>query len=176
MKTKAYMGFCPGWNRKEVISLTLHNWRALLKTMLSGKLTFFGVFSKVPEFLLVAFKFLAIHWAAFFFSVLRFVFKKKRMQKTQVFVAACFWDLSLNEKQKKPFVCLNNESSEALHTSQTSWVFCLNFPLSFPILWLAKFLNPLIYPLTEIRYEEYQTQPPPPPPPLPPQIWVWRIS
>ena len=25
----------------------------------------------------------------------------------------------LNEKQKKPFVCLNNESSKALHTSQT---------------------------------------------------------
>ena len=50
--------------------------------MLSGKLTFFGVFSKVPEFLLVALKLLEIHWAAFFFAVLRFVFEKKRMRKT----------------------------------------------------------------------------------------------
>ena len=52
-----------------------------------------------------------------FFTVLRFVFEKKRMQKNQVFAAACFWDLLLNEKQKKSFVCLNNESSEALHMS-----------------------------------------------------------
>ena len=37
------------------------------------------------------------------------------------------FDLLLNEKQKKPFVCLNNESSEALHTSQTSWVFAYVF-------------------------------------------------
>ena len=43
--------------------------------MLSGKSTFLGVFSKVPEFLLVAFKLLEIHWAAFFFTVLHFVFE-----------------------------------------------------------------------------------------------------
>ena len=43
----------------------------------SGKLTFFCVFSKVPEFVLVAFKLLEIHWAAFFFAVLCFVFEKK---------------------------------------------------------------------------------------------------
>ena len=34
--------------------------------MLSGKSTFFCVFSKVPEFLLVVFKILEIHWATFF--------------------------------------------------------------------------------------------------------------
>ena len=58
--------------------------------LVSGKSTFFCVFSKVPEFLLVAFKLLEIHWAAFFFAVLRFVFEKKCMQQTQVFTAACF--------------------------------------------------------------------------------------
>ena len=42
--------------------------------MLSGKSTFF-VFSKVPEFLLVAIKLLEIHWATFFFAVLRFIFE-----------------------------------------------------------------------------------------------------
>ena len=41
--------------------------------MLSGKSTLVCVFSKVPEFLLVAFKLLEIHWAALFFAVLRFV-------------------------------------------------------------------------------------------------------
>ena len=91
------------------------------------KIDLFCVFSKVPEFLLVAFKLLEIHWAAFFFAVLCFIFEKKCLQKTQVFAAACFLFLLLNEKQKKPFVCLNNESSKALHTSQTSWVFCIRF-------------------------------------------------
>ena len=51
--------------------------------MLSGKSTFF---SKVPEFLLVPSKLLEIHWAAFFFAVLRFVFEKKRMQCFAVFI------------------------------------------------------------------------------------------
>ena len=95
--------------------------------MLSGKSTFLCVFSKVPEFLLVAFKLLEIHWTAFFFRCFTLHFREKRMQKTQVFAAVCFLDLLLNEKQKKPFVCLNNESSEALHTSQTSWVFLKHF-------------------------------------------------
>ena len=57
--------------------------------MLCGKSTFVGVFSKVPEFLLVAFKLLEIHWAAFFFAVLRFVFERKRMQKTQEVWLVC---------------------------------------------------------------------------------------
>ena len=34
--------------------------------MVSGKSTFFVCFPKVPEYLLVAFKLLEIHWAAFF--------------------------------------------------------------------------------------------------------------
>ena len=34
------------------------------------------------------------------------------MQKNSVFLAASFGDLLLNEKQKKPFVSLNNEVSE----------------------------------------------------------------
>ena len=36
------------------------------------------------------------------------------MQKNSVFQAASFGDLLLNEKQKKPFVSLNNEVTEAL--------------------------------------------------------------
>ena len=32
-----------------------------------------------------------------------------------------------NPNYSNPFVCLNNESSEALYTSQTSWVFCIRF-------------------------------------------------
>ena len=35
------------------------------------------------------------------------------MQKNSVFQAASFGDLLLNEKQKKPFVSLNNEVTEA---------------------------------------------------------------
>ena len=34
------------------------------------------------------------------------------MQKNSVFLAASFEDLLLNEKQKKPFVSLNNDVSE----------------------------------------------------------------
>ena len=52
--------------------------------MLSGKSTF--CFSKVPEFLLVAFKLLEIPWAAFLFAVLRFVFERKRMQCFAAFI------------------------------------------------------------------------------------------
>ena len=36
------------------------------------------------------------------------------MQKNSVFQAASFGDLLLNEKQKKPFVSLNNEVTQAL--------------------------------------------------------------
>ena len=46
----------------------------------------FFLFSKVPEFLLVAFKLLEIHWAAFFFAVLHFIFEKKRMQCFAAFI------------------------------------------------------------------------------------------
>ena len=55
------------------------NWRAWSKTMLSGKSTFF-VFSKVPEFLLVTFKLLEIHWAAFF-SLFYALFSRKKVCK-----------------------------------------------------------------------------------------------
>ena len=41
------------------------------------------------------------------------------MQKNTVFLVAYFGDLSLlNEKQKKPFVSLNSEVSEASHLSR----------------------------------------------------------
>ena len=35
--------------------------------------------------------------------------------KNSVFLVVSFGDLLLNEKQKKPFVSLNNEVSEALY-------------------------------------------------------------
>ena len=64
--------------------------KGLVENYAKWKIDLFCVFSEVPEFLLVAFKLLEIHWAAFFFAVLCFVFEKKRMQKTEVFVAGMF--------------------------------------------------------------------------------------
>ena len=51
--------------------------------MLSGKSTFF-MFSKVPEFLLVAFKLLEIHWAAVF-RCFTLRFRKKKVCKNPGF-------------------------------------------------------------------------------------------
>ena len=55
--------------------------KGLVKTMLSGKSTFF--FSKRPEVFHVAFKLLEKHWAAFFLAGLSFISEKKHMQKTR---------------------------------------------------------------------------------------------
>ena len=73
----------------------------------------FFFFSDLSQFLHVGFVLVNKHCPVFFFVGLLFVFVKKRMQKNSVFLAASFGDLLLNEKQKKPFVSLNNEVSEA---------------------------------------------------------------
>ena len=52
--------------------------------MLSGKSTFFGVFSKVLEFLLVAFKLQEIHWAAFFFRCFTLRFQEKTYADSEI--------------------------------------------------------------------------------------------
>ena len=95
--------------------------------MLSGKLTFFGVFSKVPECLLVAFKLLEIHWAAFFFAVLRFVFEKKRMQKTQEVWLVCNASLLSLLRQTKGFFCFSFNKRSQKHATAKTWVFCIRF-------------------------------------------------
>ena len=95
--------------------------------MLSGKLTFFGVFSKVPEFLLVAFKLLEIHWAAFFFAVLRFVFEKKRMQKTQEVWLVYNASLLSLLRQTKGFFCFSFNKRSQKHAAAKTWVFCIRF-------------------------------------------------
>ena len=82
--------------------------------MLSGKLTFFGVFSKVPEFLLVAFKLLEIHWAAFFFAVLRFVFEKKTYAKNPGSLARmqCFAAFIVGTNKRFPLFFIQQEISK----------------------------------------------------------------
>ena len=107
--------------------LVSNNLRAWSKTMLSGKLTLFGVFSKVPEFLLVAFKLLEIHWAAFCFAVLRFVFEKKRMQKTQEVWLVCNASLLSLLRQTKGFFCFSFNKRSQKHAAAKTWVFCIRF-------------------------------------------------
>ena len=59
--------------------------------MLSGKSTFFSVFSKVPEFLLVTFKLLEIHWAAFLFPLFYASFSRKNVCKKTGFRGSMFF-------------------------------------------------------------------------------------
>ena len=95
--------------------------------MLSEKLTFFGVFSKVPEFFALAFKLLETHWAAFFFAVLHFVFEKKCMQKTQeVWLVRNASLLSLL-RQTKGFFCFSFNKRSQKHAAAKTWVSCIPF-------------------------------------------------
>ena len=95
--------------------------------MLSGKSTLFCVFSKVPEFLLVAFKLQEIHWAAFFFVVLRFVFEKKRMQKTQEVWLVCNASLLLLLRQTKSFFCFSFNKISQKHARHENLGFLHTF-------------------------------------------------
>ena len=73
----------------------------------------FFFFPDLSQFVHVGFVLVSKHCPVFFFVGLLFVFEKKRMPKNSVFLAASFGDLFFNEKQKKPFVSLNNEFSKA---------------------------------------------------------------
>ena len=75
-------------------------------------LFFFFFFSDLSQFLHVGFVLANKHCPVFFFVGLHFVFKKKTYAKNSVFLAASFGDLLLNEKQKKPFVSLNNNNEQ----------------------------------------------------------------
>ena len=86
--------------------------------MLSEKSTFF-VFSKVPEFLLVAFE--------IFFAVLCFVFEKKCMQKTQEVWLVCNALLLSLLKQTKGFFCFSFNKRSQKHAAAKTWVFCIRF-------------------------------------------------
>ena len=96
------------------------------------------MFSKVPEFLLVACKLLEIHWAAFFFAVLRFVFEKKRMQKTQEVSKTWVFCIRFFSKTKRKTAKINAAqciSSNLKATSKNSGTFenthkKVDFPLS----------------------------------------------
>ena len=55
--------------------------KGLVKDYAEWKIDLFCVFSKVPEFLLVAFKLLEIHWAAFFFRCFTLHFREKTYAK-----------------------------------------------------------------------------------------------
>ena len=70
------------------------------------------------KFLHVGFVLVTKRCPVFFFFFCRFLalrFREITYAKNSVFLAASFGDLLLNEKQKKPFVSLNNEVSEASH-------------------------------------------------------------
>ena len=96
--------------------------------MLSGKSNFFGVFSKVPEFLLVAFKWLEIHWAAFFPPFYASFSRKKRMQKTQEVWLVCNASLlSLLRQTKGFFICFSFNKRSQKHAAVKTWVFCIRF-------------------------------------------------
>ena len=80
----------------------------------------FFFFLDLSQFLHVGFVLVNKHCPVFFFAGLLFVFEKdaakvKVRSKFALIhgIAASFGHLLLNEKQKKPFVSLNNEVSEA---------------------------------------------------------------
>ena len=95
--------------------------------MLSGKSTFFCVFSKVPEFLLVAFKLLEIHWAAFFFVVLRFVFEKKTYAKNPGSLAhmQCFAAFIVETNKRFLLFFIQQEISKTCRRENLG--FCIRF-------------------------------------------------
>ena len=70
-------------------------------------------FSDLSQFLHVGFVLVNKHCPAFFFRWFALRFREITYAKNSVFLAASFGHLLLNEKQKKPFVSLNNEVSEA---------------------------------------------------------------
>ena len=65
----------------------------------------------MSQFLHVGFVLVNKHCPVFFFRWFAPRFREKTYAKNSVFLAASFGDLLLNEKQKKPFVSLNNEVS-----------------------------------------------------------------
>ena len=81
----------------------------------------------MPEFLLVAFELLEIDWAAFFFAVLRFVFEKKRMQKTQEVWLVCNASLLSLLRQTKGFFCFSFNKRSQKHAATKTWVFAYVF-------------------------------------------------
>ena len=80
------------------------------------KIDLFCVLSKVPEFLLVAFKLLEIHWAAFFplfyasFSR-KNVCKKPRFSRRHVFEISC----SMKNKRNLLFVSTMKAAKHCIH-------------------------------------------------------------
>ena len=87
--------------------------------MLSGKSTFFCVFSKVPEFLLVAFKLLEIHWAAFLFAVLQCTlrFREQTYAKTQEVCLTCNASLLSLLRQTKGLFCFSFNKRSQKHAA-----------------------------------------------------------
>ena len=107
--------------------------------MLSGKSTFFGVFSKVPEFLLVAFKLLEIYCAAFF-SLFYASFLRKNVCKNPRF----FSKTKHKTVKKNPAQCI---SSNLKATSKNSGTFentqkKVDFPLSIAFLQALQLVPP----------------------------------
>ena len=64
--------------------------KGLIEDYAKWKIDLFCVFSKVPEFLLVAFKLLEIHWAAIFFSLFYASFLRKNVSKIPGFCSGMF--------------------------------------------------------------------------------------
>ena len=95
--------------------------------MLSGKSTFFCVFSKVPEFLLVAFKLLEIHWAAFFSLFYASFSRKNVCKKTQEVWLICSALLLSLLRQTKGFFCFSFNKRSQKHAAAKTWVFAYVF-------------------------------------------------
>ena len=62
-----------------------------------------------------------------FFTVLRFVFKKKHMQKTQEVWLICNASLLSLSRQTKGFFCFSFNKRSQKHAAAKTWVFCIRF-------------------------------------------------
>ena len=84
------------------------------------------VFSKVPEFLLVAFKLLEIHWAAFF-RCFTLRFQEKTYANTQEVWLVYNASLLSLLRQTKGFFCFSFNKRSQKHAAAKTWVFAYVF-------------------------------------------------
>ena len=77
-----------------------------------GLFFFFFFFSDLSQVLHVGFVLVNKHCPVFFFRWFALRFREITYTKNSVFLAASLGHLLLSEKQKKPFVSLNNEVSQ----------------------------------------------------------------
>lgn len=71
--------------------------------------SFFWLCSDLPNFWPAPLNSFQKHYLAYLFTGLALVFEKKKIKRPQFSLEVLFGDLLLIEKEKKPFVSLNND-------------------------------------------------------------------